>query len=389
LKPKRFFIKSSSEVLLLSTMACNCSTTDTSEEDEDCSCYFYEKCDSLHWQYHDDDDDLSYVNFVTLQDSFNVLHQIKFQQHFMTGRLPRVTKSESESYETLHQLLIDLELLLQTWKRRTEHPFTAHLRRESNLTTKDVAEFKLEFNNDYFTTDFEWFSKKVKSSNHKPKKFNEKLTKKKFSQSTKLYFDAFESDENFTELLSLVRRARNATFNIIFTLFLDAFPQDVREKLPPELWEEVWKRTQRPFQKRFEAGTRCKELKFRLVEKDRVSSLFGAAGNLHMFVFHLLFRSPMVKHLFKSLTIRTTLSEFKIGNGKRGLNFAGISFDHLVSKFAEKVACFFDIDSIPELRTPANAAQDAESDQDGILNKIQRGTWILDEGPMLKDFFCP
>jgi hypothetical protein len=46
--------------------------------------------------------------------------------------------------------------------------------------------------------------------------------------------------------------------------------------------ELIWKMAQGSYQKGFKARTRSKELKFGLVEKDRVSSLFRATGNLHV-----------------------------------------------------------------------------------------------------------
>ncbi len=64
----------------------------------------------------EDDRDLDVTNaiFCTLQDSFNVVPKIQFNT---TAWAQKVSTSESESYEALHQLLTELELLLQTWKR--------------------------------------------------------------------------------------------------------------------------------------------------------------------------------------------------------------------------------------------------------------------------------
>jgi hypothetical protein len=68
------------------------------------------------------------------------------------------------------------------------------------------------------------------SFGQKPSNCNESLTKKKFCQSTKLFFSIFKSDDDFAELVAVVRRTRKQTHNILFSLFLDAFPQNVREK---------------------------------------------------------------------------------------------------------------------------------------------------------------
>jgi len=40
--------------------------------------------------------------------------------------------------------------------------------------------------------------------------------------------------------------------------------------------------TQRPFKEGFKAGTRAVEKKYILLEKRRITDVFGAAGNLHM-----------------------------------------------------------------------------------------------------------
>ena len=57
----------------------------------------------------DDDDDFSDAGesemiFQTLQDSSAVLPQIQFLPTAGAGRLPRLPKSGSETYETLHQV---------------------------------------------------------------------------------------------------------------------------------------------------------------------------------------------------------------------------------------------------------------------------------------------
>ena len=38
---------------------------------------------------------------------------------------------KDECYEDLLRLLEELELLVRVWRRRTEHPYTAHLRSEA------------------------------------------------------------------------------------------------------------------------------------------------------------------------------------------------------------------------------------------------------------------
>ena len=41
-----------------------------------------------------------------------------------------------ETYESLHRVLKELEVLLKGWKRRSSHPFTAHLKRRSGGKTE-------------------------------------------------------------------------------------------------------------------------------------------------------------------------------------------------------------------------------------------------------------
>ena len=94
----------------------------------------------------------------------------------------------------------------------------------------DVNEFKLRYGIDYAEADLEWDEDEIGSLSRKPANCNESLTKKKFCQSTKLFFSIFRSDEDFSELVAVVRRTRKQTHNILFSLFLDAFRQNVREK---------------------------------------------------------------------------------------------------------------------------------------------------------------
>ena len=142
--------------------------------------------------------------------------------------------------------------------------------------------------------------------------------------------------------------------------------------------------TQKPFENRFEAGIRSKDSKFGLLEKDRIGRLFGAAGNLHMIIFELLFKKPSI---LKSLT----LFELFSGDGNQG--FAWTVFNRSRAKFAENVARFFVLDTFPEFRTAQpEAARDEDLEsvgaesvssfgaslEDNLLGKIQNGVWILE-----------
>ena len=143
--------------------------------------------------------------------------------------------------------------------------------------------------------------------------------------------------------------------------------------------------TQKPFESRFEAGIRSKDPKFGLLERRRVGDLFGAAGNLHMIIFELLFKKPSI---LKSPTL------FELFSCDDRQCFAWSIFNDSRAKFAENVARFFILDTFPEFRTsPAETARDEDAESvgaesvssvgasldDNILAKVQSGVWILDQ----------
>ena len=78
--------------------------------------------------------------FKTLEDSGPVLNKLTFHRESSkeTGsRLPRILPGQTETYETLHKLLEEMELLLKVWKNRVNHPFTAHLERKPEENNKE------------------------------------------------------------------------------------------------------------------------------------------------------------------------------------------------------------------------------------------------------------
>ena len=78
--------------------------------------------------------------FKTLEDSGPVLNKLTFHRESskaMGSRLPRILPGQTETYETLHKLLEEIELLLKVWKNRINHPFTAHLERKPEETNKE------------------------------------------------------------------------------------------------------------------------------------------------------------------------------------------------------------------------------------------------------------
>ena len=77
--------------------------------------------------------------FKTLEDSALVLNRLSFHRETSkeTGpRLPRILPGQTETYETLHKLLEEVELLLKVWRNRVNHPFTAHLERKTEETSE-------------------------------------------------------------------------------------------------------------------------------------------------------------------------------------------------------------------------------------------------------------
>ena len=102
----------------------------------------------------DDDEGDRYRVFRALQDSSGILPQISFyrtepelyqqrgsQAEPIGRRWPKVRADAKgnavpETYESLHRVLQELEVLLKGWKRRSSHPFTAHLKRRSGGKTE-------------------------------------------------------------------------------------------------------------------------------------------------------------------------------------------------------------------------------------------------------------
>ena len=73
------------------------------------------------------------VYIQTLEDSQVVLDKLAFHRDSSKeagSRLPRIFAGQTETYETLHKLLEEIELLLKVWKNRVNHPLTAHLERK-------------------------------------------------------------------------------------------------------------------------------------------------------------------------------------------------------------------------------------------------------------------
>ena len=66
------------------------------------------------------------------------------------------------------------------------------------------------------------------------------LTRKKYCQSTKVYYSIFNSEFEFEALQCQIKTMRKHIHLVAFQLFLQNVPS---EKLPNELWEKIWKQT--------------------------------------------------------------------------------------------------------------------------------------------------
>lgn len=108
------------------------------DEDEDWYDEYYDS--DLEFDIDDEEEDVEVQRklvtgiFKTLEDSAPVLSNLTFHRESSkeTGsRLPRILSGQTETYETLHKLLEEIEFLLKVWKNRVNHPFTAHLERKN------------------------------------------------------------------------------------------------------------------------------------------------------------------------------------------------------------------------------------------------------------------
>lgn len=264
--------------------------------------------------------------FCTLQDSFIVLPRLRFHKDQPLRpteslkekmfRLPRFNNEKHESYESLYRLLEELELLIKAWRRRVQHPYTAHLQRRVNhekTNQEPVGDDDTNSNTfndrtklfpgvDYSETDVESDAESVYRNNtniSSTSRSNESLTKKKYCQSTRLYYDIFDTEHEVDNLAIIVKKCRKFIFHIIFNLFMDALPADCARLLPTELWEKIWRLTQAPFDHQekdtFLAGARASgHPKYLVLEQDRTTNLFASVGNLHMIIFEILFKHPNI-----------------------------------------------------------------------------------------------
>ena len=202
------------------------------------------------------------------------------------------------------------------------HPFTAHLERkvaEEDLSEEPDSGFGvrlrivlkitadsderfffvfqsgLRIGQDYNESDVESDTTDLRHTFRSKTNVNLTLTRKKYCQSTKVYYNIFNSEFEFEQLQNQIKAMRKHVFNIAFNLFLQNVPT---EKLPNELWEKIWKITllekEPDMSPTHSSGTREKIRKWTLFENERITDCFGAAGNIHMILFEILYKHAQI-----------------------------------------------------------------------------------------------
>merc|ERR1719270_1091112 len=179
--------------------------------------------------------------FTSLGDS-HVIRRLSYHKGAGTSyQLPRVTPGSSYCYEEVYRLLEELELLCKVWRRRVEHPFTAHIECPAVAGGEWLREGEDYSSSDYeYDSDEEDYLRRVTPA----QEVNESLTKKKYCQSAKLFYQVFSSLIQYESFLKFISKTKKYVFRIIFGLFMEAIPNETRYKIPEELWEKIWKFSQ-------------------------------------------------------------------------------------------------------------------------------------------------
>ena len=141
------------------------------------------------------------------------------------------------------------------WKRRQEHPYTAHIAPAGGQALREGEDY-YRCQDDYFnmsyrlnidkqifiilSSDYEYDSDEEEDFDQLPPGgVNETLSKKKYCQSFKLFHQIFDSVKQFEGFQRSVSKMKKYVFGIIFALFLEALPSETRWRMPQELWEKV------------------------------------------------------------------------------------------------------------------------------------------------------
>ena len=170
--------------------------------------------------------------FISLED-FSMLNELDFYRDSNDGSLPQETEKEG-NYESVCQILEELVILLNVWRKRTQHEFTADI--EATLEKKDIFYASSIRYCDYTHLDFDdVFELPRILDPSRPvgpeTKINDILTKRKFRQSTRLFRGVFASDEEFENFLQFLQGLKKHLSSIRFELFLDA----IMDLLLPQL----------------------------------------------------------------------------------------------------------------------------------------------------------
>ena len=124
-------------------------------------------------------------------------------------------------------------MLCKVWRRRVEHPFTAHIESPSN------GGDWLREGEDYSSSDYEYNSDEEEFLQlaAPSQEVNESLTKKKFCQSAKIFYQIFSSVNQYESFLKFVSKTKKHIFCSILCLFLEAIPVETWFNIQEELWE--------------------------------------------------------------------------------------------------------------------------------------------------------
>ncbi len=304
------------------------------------------------WTDEDDDSFLDAEDhnkiFISLQDS-HVLKRLNFHRAASKFRLPRLRRSAAETYESVHKALEELEILLKVWKKRTEHAYTAHIQRSGDKKSNGGGEGEdggggsgddvgsgedMLLGVDYNDSDIAHESDDDEAEDYSRATANgikgagaangsgegidlipdcnEALTKKKYCHSTRVFYSIFDGpggDKQFDSFCASVRLIRKQIHAIVYSLFHGSLPTEISRLLPRELWEKIWKHTQSPYDEGeiFNCGCRfaksrlaannrtpSEQRKLLLLERAKLSDLFGAVGNFHMLVFEILYKNAYI-----------------------------------------------------------------------------------------------
>jgi len=340
----------------------------------------------------DDMEDSVQQIFTSLGDS-HVIRRLSYHKNGSSYQYPRVNKDSNYCYEEVYRLLEELELLCKVWRRRVGHPFTAHI--ESPASGGEW----LREGEDYNSSDYEFDSEDEEflQSRNKRQEVNESLTKKKYCQSAKLFYQVFSSLLQYDSFLRFVSKTKKYIFRIIFKLFLDALPSETKFKLPEELWEKIWKFSQNAhFRYRsevpiggddnfFKAGLRSVNyIEMMNIETERLNDMFGSIGNLHMLVFEILFKNP---HLLQP----SAMLELEVG---------GLSINHCLAVWRESVTSartsvlrLQQLDSFFSNRKDKKDSGKKKNPDQELSISLEQGNIFIQDIPLQVDrtltFLCP